>query len=222
MSFNSKRKAERLNSGLPDFITTNVYNLLIGAVVLYGIVLNAVMVVTCREFFLRMNLYVLLIGYFVLCLVGVFITRSRNPFVSFIGYNLVVVPIGAVLSVCVPFYDTRAILAAIIATACVVTAMLLLSTAFPRLFANLGIALFVSLLLSVIAEFIATFVFGYGGDLFNWIFVVLFSLYIGFDWYRAQRYPKTIDNAVDSALDIYLDVINLFLRLLQIFGRSDD
>ena len=51
MSFNSKRKAERLNSGLPDFITTNVYNLLIGAVVLYGIVLNAVMVVTCREFF---------------------------------------------------------------------------------------------------------------------------------------------------------------------------
>ena len=31
-------------------------------------------------------------------------------------------------------------------------------------------------------------------------------------------YPKTLDNAVDSALDIYLDVINLFLRILRILG----
>jgi FtsH-binding integral membrane protein len=37
--------------------------------------------------------------------------------------------------------------------------------------------------------------------------------------YRAQRYPKTADNAVDCAVDIYLDIINLFLRLLRILGR---
>ena len=85
----------------------------------------------------------------------------------------------------------------------------------------MGTALFVALLVSLVAEIIAVFM-GYGGDLFNWIFVVLFSLYIGYDWHRAQMYPKTIDNAIDSALDIYLDVINLFIRLLEIFGKSDD
>ena len=47
----------------------------------------------------------------------------------------------------------------------------------------------------------------------------IFSLYIGYDMYRAQRYPKTADNAVDCAVDIYLDIINLFLRLLRILGR---
>ena len=222
MSFNDTRKQQRLNSGLPDFITTNVYNLIIGVVVLYGIALNALLVAFCRDFFLQMNQIILFIGYFVLCLVGILITRSNNPIASFIGYNLVVVPIGAVVSICVPFYDKSAILAAIIATGGVVTAMILLASTFPKLFANMGRVLFISLLLSVIAELVVVFAFGYGGDLFNWIFVVLFSLYIGYDWHKAQLYPKTIDNAIDSALDIYLDVINLFLRLLQIFGRSDD
>jgi FtsH-binding integral membrane protein len=44
---------------------------------------------------------------------------------------------------------------------------------------------------------------------------------MGFDWYRAQAYPKTVDNAIDSAVDLYLDIINLFIRLLEIFGKKD-
>jgi FtsH-binding integral membrane protein len=53
-----------------------------------------------------------------------------------------------------------------------------------------------------------------------WIAAALFSLYIGYDIYRSQNYPKTLDNAVDSALDIYMDMANLFIRLLQILGNS--
>lgn len=222
MSFNTKRRQERLNSGLPDFITTNVYNLLIGLTILYGVAVNAVMVFTCRDFFLRMNPIIFYIAYFVLVILGVLITRSNNPIASFVGYNFVVVPIGAVVSIAVPFYETSAILAAIIATAGVVTAMILLSTAFPRMFSKMGTTLIVTLILSFVAELVATFVFGYGGDAFNWIFVILFSIYVGYDWHKAQIYPKTIDNAIDCALDIYLDVINLFIRLLQIFSKSDD
>ncbi|MCR5192464.1 MAG: Bax inhibitor-1 family protein, partial [Bacteroidales bacterium] len=49
----------------------------------------------------------------------------------------------------------------------------------------------------------------------------LFSGYIGYDVAKSQAYPKTLDNAVDSALDIYLDIINLFIRLLSILGRRE-
>ena len=49
---------------------------------------------------------------------------------------------------------------------------------------------------------------------------VIFSLYIGYDYWKAQQYPKTVDNAVDSALDIYLDIINLFMRILSILGNG--
>ena len=50
----------------------------------------------------------------------------------------------------------------------------------------------------------------------------VFSLYIGFDVWRSQQFPKTVDNAVDCALDIYLDLANLFIRLLSILARKDD
>ena len=43
--------------------------------------------------------------------------------------------------------------------------------------------------------------------------------YIGYDWAKAQEKRKTLDNAVDSAVDLYLDVINLFVRLL---GSKDN
>ena len=53
----------------------------------------------------------------------------------------------------------------------------------------------------------------------DWIAAGLFSLYIGFDLYRSQQFPKTLDNAVDCALDIYLDIANLFIRLLRVMSR---
>ena len=56
----------------------------------------------------------------------------------------------------------------------------------------------------------------------SWIAAGLFSLYLGYDMYRSQQFPKTVRNAIRSSLDIYLDLANLFLRLLQILGKRND
>ena len=72
---------------------------------------------------------------------------------------------------------------------------------------------------------LSPFLLGGAGELiFLWVGAGIFTLYIGYDWYKAQAYPKTLDNAVDSALDLYLDIINLFLKILRILAkaRSDD
>jgi FtsH-binding integral membrane protein len=61
-----------------------------------------------------------------------------------------------------------------------------------------------------------------GFGLIDWAGAGIFSLYIGFDWYRATEVPKTLNNAVSIALDLYLDVVNLFLIFLRIEGGSDD
>ncbi len=221
MLSNAERKRARMQADF-DKLSLRQYNFIIGMVILYGFVLNAIMVYTLSDFFMEMDPRVLLIGYFVLVLVGAFMTHSKSPLVSFIGYNFVVVPIGALLAVMVPSYDVKDILAAIIATGGVVFIMITISTIYPRVFSKMGTSLFIMLLLGLIAELVASFIFGYGGDLFNWLFVLIFSLYIGYDWFRAQAYPRTLDNAVDSALDIYLDAINIFIRLLAIFGNNDD
>ena len=56
----------------------------------------------------------------------------------------------------------------------------------------------------------------------SWIAAIVFSLYIAYDVYESQEYPPTMDNAIDSALDIYLDIANLFLRILQLLGNKSD
>jgi FtsH-binding integral membrane protein len=203
-------------------ISAAKYNLIIGGLTLYGLVMNLVLCMCAGEFVAGINPAALLIGYFVCCIVGSIMSGlSHNPIVSFIGYNLVAVPIGAILSLCLPAYDSGLIMSAIGATAVVTLAMILLSVSFPSFFDRLGGVLFASLLIACITELIFG-LFGMGGDIFNWIFVVIFSLYIGYDWNKAQKYPKTLDNAVDCALDLYLDIINLFLRLLSILSKAKD
>ena len=56
----------------------------------------------------------------------------------------------------------------------------------------------------------------------DYIVALIFCGFIGFDWAKAQVFPKTLDNAVDSAADIYVDVANLFIRILAITGKSND
>ena len=53
----------------------------------------------------------------------------------------------------------------------------------------------------------------------DYLFVAIFSLYLGFDWARANAYPPTVRNAILSATQIYLDIVNIFVRLLSIFSR---
>ncbi len=219
---NEQRKMARMQSADFDRLSLRQYNLIIGLVVLYGFVVNAIMVWTLSDFFIKMNPAALLIGYLVLVIIGTVLSNSKSPLVSFIGYNFIVVPIGAVVAISVPSYSSAAIFSAIVATGGVVAAMIIISTIYPRIFHKMGVALFLALVLGLVGEIIAILLLGYGGDIFNWAFVILFSLYIGYDWFRAQSYPRTLDNAVDSAIDLYVDAINIFIRLLAIFGKRDD
>lgn len=217
----SERKKARMQGADFDKLSLRQYNLIIGLTVLYGFVVNAIMVWQLSDFFIKMNPTVLLIGYFAMVIIGTLMANSKSALVSFIGYNFIVVPIGSLVAINVPFYEVSSVISAIVATAGVVAVMIIISSLYPRLFQKMGPALFIALLLGLVACVIATFM-GYAGNAFHWFFVILFSLYVGYDWFRAQSYPRTLDNAVDSAIDLYVDAINLFIRLLAIFGRNDD
>lgn len=219
---NKKRKEERLHMIIDSNqeISENYYNLWLGGSIAYGIIMNVISVAFFEDFFLSINPWVFLILYFVSCITGTIIaTKSQNPLFSFLGYNLIVLPIGGLLTICLREYKGIDIQSAMIVTGIIVAIMTFASIVKPSLFLGLGRTLFIGLSLGLIGQIIALLL-GYGGNLFNWFFVILFSLYIAYDYAKAQEYPKTIDNAIDSAIDIYLDIINLFIRLLSIF--SDD
>ena len=220
------RKKIRLESGEADSITSRQFNVVLCAVLAWGFALNAAMVYFLGEPLTQaiagIKWWVALLIYLVPTFAGIFITaRSTNPFISFLGYNLVVLPIGLMLAVLLPQFPVQIIVKALTVTGIVTLTMLVLAVTAPQFFLGLGRTLFVALLVGLVAEVVATFLLGYRGMLFDWLFVLLFSGYIGYDVAKAQAFPKTMDNAVDSALDIYLDIINLFIRLLSIFARRD-
>lgn len=226
LSVFSARKEERLNSGVGDQISVRRYNAVMLLTLLWGFLVNTVMVYYFAIPIMRLLSGVgplwIFIGYFVLAIAGIAISaRSTNPWISFLGYNLLVLPIGVLLCLILPGIPVAIVTKALLLTGIVTATMTLLGLVAPNVFLGMGRTLFIALIVGILAELVATFLFHYSGTAFDWLFVVLFSAYIGYDVAKSQIYPKTVDNAVDCALDIYLDIINIFIRLLALLSRKE-
>ncbi|WP_419769514.1 MAG: Bax inhibitor-1 family protein [Candidatus Marinarcus sp.] len=203
-------------------IGDTLYNVAIGLTLCWGFVLNWYMVTDIdTQWIASINPWVFFIGYFASCFFGIYLfNSSNNPFVSFIGYNFVVVPFGLIINLVVSRYDTELVSEAIRITGLVTVCMMFLGAMFPAFFKKISGALTVALLLVIVVELVELFVFGIHHGIIDWIVVLIFCGYIGYDWGRANQIPKTLDNAIDSAAALYMDIINLFLRILRILGRK--
>ena len=207
-----------------EIISERAYNLTIGAVLLWGFAVNAWMVENINPApiieFRAESPWLFLGAYFVSIIAGTMIySKSDNPGISFLGYNFIVLPLGVVLVGILPFFDASVVSRAFVATAGITGIMMMLGTAFPKAFLGMGRALFIALIATMVVEFGLYFFTGSVPGIFDWIVVLLFSGYIGYDWARAQALPKTYDNAVDCAASLYIDIVILFMRLLRIFSR---
>ncbi len=226
MAVFDSRKEERLNSGLADKVDARTYNAVMCGTLLWGFMVNALMVAYCAvpiaNALAGVKSRMVIVGYLVFAIGGIVLSvKSDNPWISFLGFNLLVVPMGVVLCLIVPWMPVTIVTKALLLTGIVTATMILLGLIRPQLFLGLGRTLFIALLVGIVAELVATFLLGYRGVAFDWLFVIIFSGYIGYDIAKAQMYPKTIDNAVDCALDIYLDIINLFIRILALLSRDN-
>ncbi len=181
------------------------YNLVIGGMLVYGFFVDALI---CYFFGDILN-YVLdsgpvMIGFFVtniVCVIlSVVLSSSPNAVVNFIGYNLMVLPIGLMLGMVVSAVSYKLVLGALL---------------FLSLWPTLGIALGIT-----VAVELVLFLLGFGTEFTDYIVIAIFSLYLGFDWQRANRVTPSIRNAILSATQIYLDIVNIFIRLLRILARS--
>ena len=210
-------------------ISARAYNGVICAVLLWGLLINYILCLKVGSYtnlFPNMSPIVFLIGYVVLAIAGSLITfRAKSPVVAFLGFNLVVIPFGLVISTLVESYvvkgQSNVVTLAFLYTLLICVAMLATVIIFPRLFEKLGGALGAVLAGLILCE-IVLLIFHVNQQVTCWIAAGLFSLYLGYDIYRSQQYPKTVKNAMASALDIYMDLANIFIRLLEILGKKND
>ena len=202
-------------------LSLRAYNLTIGLVLLWGFVVNLLMCKFCTKTFMNWNFTAVVIGYFIVAIAGMLINRfSDNPFISFIGYNMVVLPVGVVLSIALTEYDKISIMNALLTTTVVTLIMIVLAIIIPNVFLSMGKVLFFCLTGVIVCEIIFMFIGFVTPSLWDFGVALIFCGYIGYDWAESQKQRHTLDNAVDSVVDLYLDIVNLFLRILSSSSKS--
>ena len=199
------------------YLNEGTYNLLIGAVVLYGLLINLITCAFFGDYITRIPLKGLLIGYLLIAIVGISImTFCKSIILKFIGYNMLIIPCGVTLYV----EKSDIVLEALIITTIITVCMVVLSSIFPKFFLGIGRMLFVALL-GIIIAYIVCFFAGLNSGIVTWISAIVFSLYIGHDFVSAQHASHNVANAIIFGADIYLDLINLFVDLLEILKDND-
>ena len=211
------------HDAMSEVIPRRTFNMIMGGTLGYGILLNILMCKYCVQFALSLNPMILIIGYLILGFAGTQIARrSDNPVFSFLGYNMLVVPFGLVLSIVIKSYggiDADVVTHAFVITLEITALMAVLAVLMPEFMEKLSGFLTISLL-SLLVVYIIEALLGRASILVSYISAAIFSLYIGYDIHKAQSAPSTVDSAIDQALNVYLDVINLFMHILRISGSK--
>lgn len=205
-------------------VTREKYNLILAGVLLWGFLMNVLFCILFADYVGNMGYGVFVVAYILLAIPGIIINvRSSKPIWSFVGYNMVVLPLGIVLSALLYDLGADVVRQTFEVTAAVTAGMFLLSSWKPEFFMRIGPCLLGALGLTLVAELVMFFVhYDSGFQVTNIVVAVIFCGYIGYDWAKAQQRPTTVDNAIDSACALYLDIINLMLRLLASRSRDDD
>lgn len=209
-------------------LSKNLFAFLTAGFSLLGILVSMAAAVQFQSLELT---WLVVIGVLVAGVAGIFIAlSSSNPIVSLVGYMMVAFPLGAITGPLVAMYTTASVVKIFFMTSMLVAALGFVGATIPDSLESWGSWLLGGLLILLGGLFVIP-IAGFFGlpitgamTLWDWVGVALFSAYVVYDFNRAMRVAYTFDNAIDCALAIYLDWINLFIRLLRLMGtkKSDD
>jgi FtsH-binding integral membrane protein len=194
----------------------------------YGLVISSMVAYSTMSW--KMGVLGLIVVGLVVPIIGIVIALSSDSWpISLFGYTLVTVGLGAIIGPTVGMLSSVIVMKAFMATCGVTVVMSLIGIFYPRSLEHWGGYLFAGLLALVFVRIAQGLLMSFGVGQSLWYVSVieyaataLFSLYIIYDWNRALRLPHTLDNAVDCALAIYLDIVNLFVTLLRIYASGSD
>lgn len=207
------------------YLSDKAYYLTIAATLFFGFIVNAVEVTFFADHIRMWNPVVFFVVYLVGALGGILLNvLSTKPALSFLGYLMVVIPLGMLLSLIVPVTSFTAVRSAFLVTTLLTLIFGILAIACPKIFNSIFGVVSIALGVALLYQFVAIF-FPIGGGylgantVLDWLIVILFCCYIGWDIWVAANRPKTLDSAIDAACGLYIHIINLFVRLLAIFSR---
>lgn len=136
------------------------------------------------------------------------------------GFTLFTFTFGATLALTLQRYTPATITYAFAITACLSAIFLIMGVLFPGFFSRIGGVLMIGLIGVLLVELVAVFFFHAQQGWLDYVVVLLFCGFLGYDAYRMSMDEPTIPNAIFYAVDIFLDVVNILLRVLNIMDRD--
>lgn len=207
-------------------MSKNLFALSVSGFTAAGIAASAVAAYYTQKWELGL---VFILGVLAVTIAGVVIAlKSDNPVISLLGYAMVAIPFGAMLGPVVATYTTASVVRVLFVTTGMTVVLGIVGAMIPESLESWGTWLLGGLTVLIIGSFAIPIAGLFGlpieGALtwLDWAGVAIFSGYVVFDWNRAMRVPRTLDNSIDCALAIYLDFVNLFIRLLELTGEKND
>ena len=148
--------------------------------------------------------------------------KSEKPAICFLGFLLMAAGTALILTIVLSAYTQTSIGNAFLITMGITAVMTVAATAFPNVFLSMGKMLGLSLFAVILIEIVVSLIFRVQQQVTDYIVILIFTGFIGYDWALAQTRPATITNAIRSAASIYIDVINILIRVLSIIGKRKD
>jgi len=218
-------------SGQSSALSKRTYMFLVTLFTAAGIALAAATSLISLDWNLKSWHWAATLGFFLgilaVGIVGILIAHSsQNPVISSFGYALVASSMGLMMGPLINMYTTLSVFRILALTTLIVLVLGIIGAVWPGDLAPWGKWLFGGLLIILGGYFVIPLLglFGMptGGAmaLIDWFAIFIFAGFVIFDLNKAVRLEFTVDNAIDSALNIFLDFINLFIRLLEFFGQK--
>lgn len=161
--------------------------------------------------------------------IGISFKATRNPVASFIMLMITAIIYGITFAIIASAYTGADIAAAFLSSAGVFVTMAIIGTVTKKNLSNLGSYASAALIGLIVAWIINMFLKNPMVDyVFSFIAVIIFTILTAWDAQQMKKIYLQYGNevsttglAVQGALMLYLDFINLFLQFLEIFGFSD-
>lgn len=170
------------------------------------------------------------LGLFVASMVGVFIAAGGKDSIlmSLLGYGIMSGALGLLLGPVLALYTVASVIKIMGCTAALVIGLGAVGIIYPASLESWGSYLIGALWLLLIGLIGVPIAIHFGAPIkglltwMDWIGLLIFGGLVIYDLNRAMRVERTHTNAVGCAVGIYLDFMNIFIRLLSLFGIKKD
>ncbi|TAL36801.1 MAG: hypothetical protein EPN93_08275 [Spirochaetes bacterium] len=203
-------------------LSVRIFHLAVGAVFLWGLlVCGFVMHYVPPVVLDYINFTGLVLICLTLALIGIMMSGlSYSALTSFIGYNLVAIPLGLLIAPALPAHGENVIN---VSAFCIVfiSAAMLLGLALPSIIDEFNrslIAYSVIMIIMSLVDYNFSHILTHKAE---WVISLSICGYICVHWAYASRFEKSLDAAVDTGANLYMDLLKPAVKIAGLLsGKS--